>query len=252
MNILNKITVSKILDIMTVSSKRGQNEKMINRPHYGISFCIDGQITYIHKGKEYISDKNHAVILPKDESYSITRNKNGLFPVINFDCIEFLCDKIIVIPIENSEMYIRLYNKIKKLYIFDNQRQKIMSIFYDILSLLSSEGSNYGVIAPAISYIQAHFYDRTLSNSELADLCNISESYFRKIFYKQFKMSPKQYIIDARILKAKDLLIEGNLKIQSICEECGFTNQYHFCRIFKEKTGLSPRQYRAKNKVIII
>lgn len=249
MNLFNHITVTDFYDIVTVSSTKERWSEMINRPNYGISLCIEGEIIYTHKGKDYISNKNHIVILPKGESYTISRNVSGLFPLINFGCLGFLCDKIISIPVDNMDVYISLYKKIKKLYIFEDQRQKIMSIIYDILNHLAAEGSNYNAITPAVSYIHANFQNPALSNVELANICHISESHFRKSFYKQFKMSPKQYIIDTRILKAKDLLVEGDLKIQAVCEKCGFTNQYHFCRLFKEKTGQTPSQYRNKNRI---
>ena len=246
---LNSVTITELYDIITVSSTNDRLPKMTNRPHWGISLCINGEITYNHKGKNYVSDKNHVIILPKGESYSIIRNVNGLFPLINFDCLNSLGDKIISIPVDNMDIYISLYKKMKKFSIFDNKRQLLMSILYDILSHLSEEGLTPGVIAPAVSYIETNFHNHNLNNSELAALCHISESHFRKIFQNQFKMSPKQYIIDTRILKAKDLLIEGDLKIQAVCEKCGFTNQYHFCRLFKEKTGQTPTQYRNKNRI---
>ena len=249
MKTLNNITVTKLFGIRTISTTVGKIEKMTNRPNYGISFCISGKITYTHKDKDYISDQNHVVILPKGENYSISKNRPGLFPLINFDCMDSFCNDIISIPVENMDLYISLYKKMKKLSSFDNKRQKLMSILYDILDQLSEEGSVQSIVSPAISYINSNFHKNTLSNSELADICNLSESHFRETFHKQFKMSPKQYIIDTRILKAKDFLSEGDLKIQAICEKCGFTNQYHFCRLFKKKTGQTPSEYRNKNRI---
>lgn len=244
---LNNVTITELSDIFTVSSTHNTLSKMINRPNYGISFCINGKIIYKHKNKKIISDKNHVVILPKGESYSISRSIPGLFPLINFDCLDFLCDEIISIPVENMELYISFYKKMKRLSIFDNKRQKVMSILYDILDHLSVECSPRSIITPAIAYIQSNFHNPLLSITELANICHISESHFRRVFYEQLKISPKQFIIDTRMLKAKDLLSEGDLKIQAVCEKCGFTNQYHFCRLFKEKTGQTPTQYREKN-----
>ena len=244
---LNNVTITELYDVFTVSSTNDRMPKMINRPTYGISLCINGEIIYSHKNKKYTSDKNHVIILPKGESYSISRSIPGLFPLINFDCLDFLCDEIISIPVENMGLYVSLYKKMKKLSIFDNKRQKLMSVFYDILDHLSEEGLSRSIITPAIAYIQSNFHNPHLNSAELAAICHISESHFRRVFHEYLKVSPKQFIIDTRILKAKDLLSEGDLKIQAVCEKCGFTNQYHFCRLFKEKTGQTPTQYREKN-----
>ena len=89
MNMINKITVTDIKELFTVSSPRGRKEEIRNRKSYGLSFCAEGKITYEIGGKQAVSDENHAVILPKGQSYSLYGNKSGIFPVINFDCKEF-------------------------------------------------------------------------------------------------------------------------------------------------------------------
>ena len=85
MNILNKIIVTDIADLFTVSSNKGRNQKIKNREYYGLSFCSEGKITYTINGKQVISDKNYATILPKSQSYSLYGDKTGIFTVINFD-----------------------------------------------------------------------------------------------------------------------------------------------------------------------
>ncbi|MBR3994676.1 MAG: helix-turn-helix transcriptional regulator [Clostridia bacterium] len=52
-----------------------------------------------------------------------------------------------------------------------------------------------------------------------------------------------------RIQKAKFLLANGVLTITAISEECGFSSLYHFCRIFKEKTGFTPSEYSKNNRI---
>ena len=134
---LKNITVTKICNLLTVNSERGRKETIHNRNNYGLSFCINGQITYTHKGKEFISTKDCAIILPKGETYSINRNKKGLFPVINFDCVENLCDTIIKIPIDNPEKFIKDFEYLKQLTLFDGNRLKSLGVFYNMLHLLN-------------------------------------------------------------------------------------------------------------------
>ena len=125
----------------------------------------------------------------------------------------------------------------------------MMRIFYDMLHRLSSQNTNNSVISRAIAYLENNYDNPGLTNAELAKQCNISEVYFRRIFEKQYKMTPKQYIVNVRINKAKQLLAENSLKINAVAERCGFSNQYHFCRVFKEKTGLTPTEYIKQNKI---
>ena len=249
MNIINKITVTDIKELFTVSSPKGRNETIKNRKSYGLSFCTEGKITYEIGGKQAVSDECHAVILPKGRSYSLYGNKSGIFPVINFDCKDFLCDEVISLPIQSSDTYIKDFEKMKALSLFEENRAKMMSVFYGILHRLSSESSVRNVILPAINHIERNYQNPKLSNSVLAEKCNISEVYFRKIFTETYKTTPKQFIVDIRINKAKQLLSDGFLNIGAVAEKCGFSNQYHFCRLFKEKTGFTPTEYMEQNRI---
>ena len=249
MNIINKITVTDIKELFTVSSPRGRSEEIKNRKSYGLSFCAEGKITYKINGKQAVSDEKHAVILPKGMSYSLYGNKSGIFPVINFDCKELLCDEVISLPIQSSDIYIKDFEKMKALSLFEENRAKMMSVFYNILHRLSTESSVHNAILPAIRYIESSYQNPKLSNAELAEKCNISEVYFRKIFTETYKTTPKQFIVEIRINKAKQLLSDGFLNIGAVAEECGFSNQYHFSRLFKEKTGLTPTEYIKRNRV---
>ena len=249
MNIINKITVTDIKELFTVSSPKGRSEEIKNRKSYGLSFCAEGKITYEIGGKQAVSDENHAVILPKGQSYSLRGDKTGKFPVINFDCKEFLCNEVISLPIQSSDTYIKDFEKMKALSLFEENRAKMMSVFYNILHRLSTESSVRNVILPAIRYIESNYQNPKLSNAELAEQCNISEVYFRKIFTETYKTTPKQFLVDIRINKAKQLLSDGFLNVGAVAEECGFSNQYHFCRLFKEKTGFTPTEYMKRNRI---
>lgn len=244
---INDITVTSIREIFTVFSPKGRSETIRSRKSYGLSFCTDGQITYTHNGNKIISDKNHAVILPQGQTYSLHGDKTGSFPVINFTCAGFFCDTVICLPLENIHSYIRDFEKIKSLSLFEGNHAEMMSIFYHMLHRLSSQSAPCRVILPAIKYLESTFADPTITNARLAQCCNISEVYFRRIFSEHYKMSPRQFLIDIRINKAKQLLSEGALKISAVAEQCGFSNRYHFCRVFKEKTGLTPMQYMKQN-----
>lgn len=247
---LENIIIKSIEEIITISSPKGRYEEINNRKWYGLSFCQSGQITYTHNDKKIVSDRNCAVILPQGQSYSLYGDKKGIFPVINFTCDRKLCDTITVIPVENTEAYITDYEKMKALSLFEGNNAKIMSIFYDIIHRLSSNSlTQSNILFPAIKYLENNYTDPHITNETLAKKCDISEIYFRKLFTEKYKTTPKQYIIDVRINKAKQLLTDGVLKINVISEKCGFSNPYHFCRVFRQKVGLTPTEYMKQNRI---
>lgn len=246
---LNDITITDVINVVSVFSQKGRLEHMNDRFCYGLSFTAEGSITYIHNGKSFVSDRSCAIILPKGQSYTICGTENGEFPVINFECTDFHADTFTVLPINNIDSLMKDFEQMKKLFLLKSNRTMVMSIFYKIISSIANTvPEEAGIIRPALSYIENH-YTENLTNSQLAQICNISEIYFRKLFTQIYKISPRQYIINLRIGKSKQMLAEGVLQVNAVAERCGFSNPYHFCRLFKSKTGLTPTEYMKKNKI---
>jgi len=250
MESLNKIIVTDIFEIFTIPFPKGRTVNIENRYCYGLSLCTGGQLTYTQNGKQFISDSAHAIILPKGQNYTIHGDKAGNFPLINFSCQNFLCEEIIALPICDLPVYLAEYQQMQDLFLFERNSLKVMSIFYNMLHRLSSaEIFESDILAPAIKYLENNFSNPDLNNKTLANECFISEVYFRKLFREKFGITPKQYIIDTRISRAKQLLCDGILKINAVSEKCGFSNPYHFCRVFKSHTGLTPSEYIKKNRI---
>ena len=250
MELLKNIIVTGIEPPMVVHSEKDKKVQIANRRWYGLSFCLSGQITYEMNGKFFVSNGQCAVLLPKGGTYSLTGNKEGLFPVINFYCENLCCNEITLIPLKNPQSYIRDFEAIQKSHLRGDSHLEIFSIFYKMLSSLSYEKkAGASTLAPALQYIENNISDPTLSNTVLAKTLGISEVYLRKLFSKHFNSSPKQYILDFRMQKAKQMLVETPYTVLSISESCGFSSPNHFCRTFKQHTGLTPTQYAAQNSV---
>ncbi len=251
MNVFRDITVTDIYEVVTVRQVKGVSSEIKGRPNYGISFCYEGQLTYTLEGESYISEPKCAIILPKGATYTLHCEKSGYFPLINFDCKDFLCNRHIVIPLKNPEPLIKEYEYIKKLSLFEKNRTKKMSAFYSLLDGMITQGDeDNSDIGRAMAFLEANLSDPDLTNEVLARQVNISEVYFRRLFSDRYGVTPRQYIIEARIFKAKQLLSSGNKKISAVAEECGFVSVYHFSRCFKEKTGMTPTEYMNSNHIL--
>ena len=68
----------------------------------------------------------------------------------------------------------------------------------------------------------------------------------QKLYKTHFGISYMEDLIDARTSMAKQLLQTTDLQVTEIAEACGYRNDVHFMRQFKEKTGMSPSEYRKK------
>jgi AraC-like DNA-binding protein len=253
MNNLDNIVITDIEIPIVVHSKKGRKLQMTNRQSYGLSLCISGQVTYTMNGENYISDQNKAVLLPKGGTYSLQGDKEGLFPVVNFKCENFNCKEIVVVPLENSQACIKDFETLKDLFLHDKNHLKIYSAFYELLYKVSSANlRKKHPLASVIKYIAENIQSPELSNTCLAKQIGISEVYLRKLFSAHYNITPKQYVLDVRIRKAKQMLRDTPFTIATIAEACGFSSVYHFCRAFKQRTGLTPTEYAANNKVLKI
>lgn len=87
-----------------------------------------------------------------------------------------------------------------------------------------------------------------ISVESIAKQCNIHRNQLLKIFKASLGKSPQEYLITYRMSKATQLLTTTKLSINEIGNAVGYPNQLHFSRAFKNVYGISPRQYRDKNK----
>lgn len=98
-------------------------------------------------------------------------------------------------------------------------------------------------IGASLRYLEQNMYDPAFSLSEAAGRSFVSETYFRKLFKKEFGISPKQYVIRCRIDYAKALLLAGYFTVQEVSSLCGYADSKHFSVEFKRLTGVSPTGY---------
>ncbi len=246
---LENIIISDICEVITIYSETGRRYTSDFRKSFGLSFCQSGSITYTINGKDVVSDTSCAVILPYGGNYTLRGTKTGYFPVINFHAVNPpLISDIIKIPVSNTGFYLKEYKKLQHSEIFNHSGFEKMQILYEMLNQLFNETNVlHPALKAAVSYIENNYSDTALTNTVLADEGGISEVYLRKLFINQYGITPKQYIINTRIQKAKQLLSEDGLAVSAIAEKCGFANVYHFCRAFKMHSNMTPSEYKTQS-----
>jgi AraC family transcriptional regulator len=94
-----------------------------------------------------------------------------------------------------------------------------------------------------IEYIVAHL-DQDLSLDALAHQLGFSPYHFARLFRATTAESPHQFVVSKRIEVAQQLLKTSDLPLAQVALAAGFPNQSHFSRVFKQRRGLTPAQYR--------
>jgi AraC-like DNA-binding protein len=102
---------------------------------------------------------------------------------------------------------------------------------------------DYHRLTPVMEHVLAH-HGTTITVSELARIAHLSVSQLQREFIRLFGMSPMDYLIRVRLLIARRRMEETDEPIGNIAVECGFHDQSHFTRYFRERIGMTPGDYR--------
>lgn len=95
-----------------------------------------------------------------------------------------------------------------------------------------------------LDYIEQHYAEDT-SLDDLAQSAGVSKSECLRCFKLSLQDTPYNYLMEYRLRKASELLKNTNMPIGEISQTVGFHAQSHFGKLFKKKTGYSPKEYRA-------
>lgn len=98
-------------------------------------------------------------------------------------------------------------------------------------------------IAKAKEYIKVHCVDKFDINEVAKEAC-LSKTHLTRLFKKHTGTTLYEYYLTNKINKLQELLLDLELSITQAFNICGFNYNGHFAKVFKEKTGLSPSQFR--------
>ena len=99
----------------------------------------------------------------------------------------------------------------------------------------------------AVEYIRDQL-DTDLTVSGIAQAVYMSPYHFTRLFKESTGQSPHQYVVEARVRKAKDLLTTGKFTISEAAYHVGFVDQSHLTRHFKRVFGLPPKRLLSRRR----
>ena len=147
--------------------------------------------------------------------------------------------RYILKPIDVSEFEKLIGDIIRELRSLEGAEQKDTSQIHTkiIHSKLASD---------IISYVDQH-YTENIQLASLSEMFYCSIAHIGNIFKKNLGMNFTEYIVKKRIDKAKELLRGSHKSVEIIQFEVGYRDAKHFRKIFKDRTGMSPREFRQSN-----
>ena len=94
-----------------------------------------------------------------------------------------------------------------------------------------------------LAYLHKHYAEKVTIN-DIATAVNVSPKECIRSFKKSIHQTPIEYLLNYRIEQAKKLLRQSELTITDVALQAGFSTSAYFSKIFRERVGQTPREYR--------
>lgn len=153
-------------------------------------------------------------------------------------------------PVDEDSLNSALRKAIDNIYRDDfikilTQKEKMEQVYHS--SKFSKQNFNCGreSIHKLKEYVDS-CYTQNITLEKLSQKFFLNKQYISRLFKKEYSISLFQYINYLRIEKAKELLLDNNLKILEIIDILGFYDEAHFSKSFKKSTGDCPSTFRRK------
>lgn len=124
---------------------------------------------------------------------------------------------------------------------------KILAEIYAADKGREFSGKNIEKVIRQIRFAIREHYDRRIDFERLAREHNLGYSYFRRMFKRYTGLAPAQYHMQVRLQKSRDLLRSTDLSVKEIAYAVGFESPFHFSKMFRKKSGMSPKDFKDLN-----
>lgn len=241
-----------------------ENYEKLNRT----SGYKDFQISYIAKGKGYFSSEGVNTYLYEGDCFVFRPNAPHYYEALSddyCDCwvafngdfadrlFDFVCHGTAeVFSVENPSLQKSTFERMLKAACESDSfyDEKLSAQIYSYILKTAENKQNHplGVkrsrFTATLEYMEKN-YRNTISLDELAVVAKLSKYRFCGAFKETFGIGPIKYIIQLRIQKSKELLLnEKNRTIEEIAKEVGFNDASYFGASFKKYENITPAQFR--------
>jgi AraC-like DNA-binding protein len=242
---------AKILTVIQMGWQR-VNARAGFRPFHTLSYRLVGDARFFSEERELMEVREGEIVfIPAGFDFTKQAGE-GRIVAVHFVSDSELPTEMLRFSPENSSHFRSEFQKLHEIWSRRNPGYEYEAkiLLYRILLRMEQEWSrdrqadSGNRLSAALEYIHSHFSEGDVSVADLAALCGMSDTYFRKLFVAQFGMNPQSYISRLRLTTATELLQSGYYTVGEIADRCGFHNINYFSAFIKKETGLPPLRYR--------
>lgn len=236
-------------------------ERIAGSPQYILIHCVKGSGWYKIHNERYTINTNDFIVVPANtrHEYGAAMNEPWSIYWVHFtgDFAKFYYDLLSseesYTPkkaIFNTNRHLLFEDILHHLELMNNNDNIICgnSYFYAFLatfidSQMKISSNENDMIQKCISFMKDNL-NQNLHLDDLVKQVAMSPSHISSEFKKKMKYSPMQLFTSLKIQKACQLLSESTQSVKIIGLTLGYTDQYHFSRVFKNVMGVSPNKFR--------
>lgn len=224
-------------------------------PYCDLTYCIDGEMTYIYDGKEYTLHANDAIFIPQGSvrerigsstptyyaSFNVTFPQNYVPEISGFLPNSVRSDTVNMLESEK-----KCFNSVS-LYKNEKCSNIFLYLYYQLIE--TAHDNEHPHIKDIKKYIAKNLCNK-ISLADIAEAVHLEPHYCCSLFSRYIGMSIFEFVRQRRIETAESLLITTDIPLSEIAESCGFEDYNYFSRIFKRQVGISAMRYRKINRDI--
>lgn len=239
----------------------GKHSMTFNVPqHFHTSweliYCTSGSGELV-LNRRVIPYREHSLLIIPPRIMHINRSQTGFTNIhLNIDTDESnipVTEPVLLQSLENSYLENAFH---AAFYYYSNGgvgQAVILPIYAQlIVSMLQMmrEDYHYSEVVQCITdHILRNYPDGNYDLNAYLKSLPFSTEYLTRLFKKEMGMTPRQYLMDRRLQSAARslALMDGNLGIAQVARQSGFSDALYFSKVFKQRYGVSPKNYRPSN-----
>ncbi len=264
----NQITAALYLieagEMVLPSGLRWKPEEVYS--YYFLVYCTKGEGFISISGEKVNFSQGHYTIIPPGEKLILNSARSGDLHLLtagflgdqadrlseNFGVVRKVVPSVNNLVANRSMLFNELFNNLSRGFHNENLEYIHFCLGHLLATFIYAnksdqlEETNIQLMVKRVSEYLDQNLHKKITLSQLAKVAGFSPTYFSTLFSKSTGYAPLSYFSHLKVLKACEFLDYTSAKIKDISLWLGYSDPYYFTRDFKNKMGLSPRNYRKR------